>query len=131
MTEETARKKIVAVCKHIISEWDSGRDWRWPTAGHEVKTMLEEIPVDHKWVDYRSLASVWWFLSHVADAISDGMSSFDNLSWEEALGAIEESRRRLDKKLPIEDTSVLHYLPSSRASGCNPFAAVIMLFARM
>lgn len=130
MTEETARKKIVAVCRHVISEWDSGRDWRWPTAGHDVLTMLKAIPVDKKWVDYRSLASVWWFLYRISEAITEGMSSFDNLSWEETLAAIEESARRLEKSRPIEDSSVLHYLPSSRASGCNPFAAVIMLLHR-
>ena len=130
MTEETARKKIVAACRHVISEWDSGRDWRWPSAGHEVKSMLEQIPLGHKWQDYRSLSAVWWFLFRISEAITDGMSSFDNLSWEEALGCIEESARRLEKSRPIEDPSVLHFLPGSPAKGCNPFAAALLLISR-
>ena len=130
MTEQTARKKIIAVCAHIISEWDSGRDWRWPTAGKDCATMLQAIPLDTKWADYRSLGSVWWFLFRVSEAVTEGMSTFESLSWDEALGCIEESRRRLAKELTIEDPTVLHYLPKSRASGCNPFAAVIMILHR-
>lgn len=130
MTVETARKKIVQVCKHIISEWDSGRDWRWPTAGHDVAKMLEAIPLDTKWPDYRSLAAVWWLLFRVAQAVTDGMSSFDNLSWEETLAAIEESSRRLEKSLPIEDPTVLHYLPKTATSGCNPFASILVMLYR-
>lgn len=131
MTEETARKKIVAVCRHIISEWDSGRDWRWPTAGHQVKTMLEAIPLDHKWPDYRSLAAVWWFLFRISEAVTEGMSTFENLSWDEALGVIEESARRLEKSRSIEDPTVLHYLPPGRAAGCNPFAAILIMLHRI
>lgn len=131
MTEETARKKIVAICKYMIAEWDSGRDWRWPSAGHDTIVKLKEIELDHKWPDYRSIASLWWFLFRASEDITEGMSAFENLSWEEALACIEESSRRVEKKLPVEDPAVLHYLPASGASGCNPLASVLMLFTRL
>jgi len=131
MTEETARKKIVAICKFMVSEWDSGRDWRWPSAGHDTLAKLDEIQLDSKWPDYKSIASLWWFLHNASKNITEGMSGFENLSWEEALACIEESSRRLAKNLPIEDPAVLHYLPSSGARGCTPLASIIAIFSNI
>lgn len=123
-----ARKRIVEVCKFMMSEWESGRDWRWPSAGHETLDKLKKIELDSKWDDYTSLASVYWFLYRAAEAVLEGMSVFNHISWDEALMALQESARRLEKGLKIEDPFVLEYKPKGVAAGCNPFSALMRLF---
>jgi hypothetical protein len=129
MTEKLARKQIIAVGRYIMSEWESGRDWRWPTSGRTGTEKLKAIPLDRKWEDYRSLAAAWWFFYRVSEYTTDGMSTFDNLSWEEVAGLVEETVRRLEKGIEIEDSTVLHYMQNT-SGGCNPFALIAQAFQR-
>jgi hypothetical protein len=129
MTEAVAGKKLAGICRHVVSEWESGRDWRWPSAGRDGIEGLKGIELDPKWADYASLASVYWFLYKASEAITEGLSGFDNLSWEETLMALEESAGRLERGKSIEDPSVLSYMPNN-ASGCNPFGSFARLFGR-
>ncbi|MGO8672322.1 MAG: hypothetical protein ACLQVD_13280 [Capsulimonadaceae bacterium] len=130
MTEDAARKKLIAIGRQIIAQWDTGRDWRWPTAGREGIEALQSVPLDPSWPDYRTLSAAWWFYKAVSDSIQEGMSNCGSLSWEEALAVIEDTARRLERRQQVEDPVVLRYTPVDAATGCSPLARLMARFRR-
>lgn len=129
MEEEAARKKIIAICRKIRSDWDSGHDWRWPGVAETNKDALVRIKLNPTWPDYSSLAATWYFLEKFLECLDEGLSTFERFTWDDALSSLDVATKNLEKHQPVKDSIVIQYLPTS-SKGLSPLSFITRLFRR-
>lgn len=104
MDEATARERLIAACHRLLAEWRAGHDWRWYGHGEHWFDLSDlDFEFDRGWADYGSLSATWSYLDGFVDSMNHGFAQFDNLGWEDAVGALEEMTARLAGGRPVED----------------------------